>query len=466
MKKQRFYSYIFIIILFLGAFLLTRKSHQNKNPKNPIPSKINPEITNIVQNISALNIKKDILKLVSFRQRQTTSDTVSNRTGIGAARRWIKSKLDEYSKASGGRLHVYYDGYLQKPASRIAHPTRIVDVVAVLPGTQSESKNRMYIVSGHYDSRVTNIMNDTSFAPGADDDGSGVAAMLEMARVMSKYKFDATIVFMAVAGEEQGLYGSTHFAKEAKSKNWNIAGMITNDIIGSPKAEDGKIDSNVVRVFAQGIPPHKTLCPRERMLLRTGGENDTAPRELARLIRETAQKYLPDMNINIIYRNDRYLRGGDHMPFLAEGYPAVRFTEPHEDFRHQHQDVRVQNGVRYGDLPQFVDYHYTANVIRVNAASLATLTLAPARPQNVGMSITKLTNNTTLKWDPNREPDLAGYQIVWRNTNYPYWQHKKYVGNVTQFTIKNVSKDNYIFGVEAVDNDENVSPAVYPMPVQ
>lgn len=420
----------------------------------------------MIKQVSPDSIKEDITRLVSFKDRQTMADTTGNTTGIGAARRWIYAQFERYSKESGGRLQVRYDGYLQQPAERINKPTRIVDVVATLPGTQPASKKRIYIVSGHYDSRVTNIMNDTSFAPGADDDGSGVACSLELARVMSHHKFDATIMFVTVAGEEEGLYGSTHLAEEAKANNWDVQGMITNDIIGSSTAENGQKDGRDVRVFAAGIPPARELSRHDRLLLMTGGENDTQPREFARFIREVTQQYVPDMNVNIIYRSDRYLRGGDHMPFLKEGYSAVRFTEPHENFHHQHQDVRMVDGIQYGDLPQFVDYKYTARVIRINLVTLANLALAPAEPQNVGMDVSKLTNSTTLKWTANTEPDLAGYIIVWRKTDIPYWQHQKFVGNVTEYTLKNISKDNYLFGVEAVDKSGHHSPAVYPLPVR
>ena len=358
-----------------------------------------------------------------------------------------------------------YESYIQQPEGRVDRPTKIVDVIAVLPGTQPEASNRVYIVSGHYDSRVTDIMNRTSEAPGADDDGSGTAASLEMARVMSKYKFDATIIFATVAGEEQGLYGSGHLADVAQKRNWDVAAMFTNDIIGSPTADNGVKDPHTIRVFAQGIPPKKELSDYDRMLLRTGGENDTPPRELAREIMFTAKKYDTDMNVMMIYRNDRYLRGGDHMPFLAKGYPAVRFTEPHEDFRHQHQDVRTESGVQYGDLPQFVDYSYVARVTAVNATALAEMANAPARPKNPGMDVSKLTNNTTLVWDANKEPDLAGYRIVWRRTSAPDWQHSVVIGKDTTYTLKNISKDNYLFGIQSVDKEGHVSPAVYPLPV-
>lgn len=436
------------------------KSEQKKSNKE-----LNNEVNQIVQGVSTDSIRSNIKKLVSFRTRHTMSDTTSDSTGIGAARRWIHRTFERYRKASGNRLKVKYDRYVETENKRINKPTEIVDVYAVLPGTQLESKDRMYVVSGHYDSRVSDVMNDTSYAPGADDDASGTAAVLELARVMSQHKFDATLIFLTVAGEEQGLLGSTHFAKMAKKRNMNIAGMFTNDIIGnSVKNTDGSVHDKVVRVFAQGIPPKKELSRYDRMLLFTGGENDTPTRELGRFIHRVANNYMPNFKVNLIYRKDRYLRGGDHSAFLAEGYPAVRFTEPHENYNHQHQDVRTEDGVQYGDLPKFVDYDYAARVTKLNGASLAVLANAPARPQNVRIIVSKLTNNTTLGWNKNSEPDLKGYEIVWRSTHLPYWQHSEFVGDTTRYTVKGVSKDNYLFGVRSVDKYGNKSPAVYPLP--
>src|SRR5262245_56993235 len=253
-------------------------------------------------------------------------------------------------------------------------------------------------------------MEATSDAPGANDDASGTAAVMEMARVMSKYEFDATLVFMTVAAEEQGLIGAAHWAEMAKQKNLNIAGMITNDIIGSSHAEDGRIDNTHVRLFAEGVPQEKETSSELRALLQNGGENDSPPRQLARYIKEIGEKYVSDMNVTIVYRRDRYLRGGDHSAFLARGFPAVRFTEPNEDYKHQHQKVRKENDVQYGDLPEFVDYKYIAQVARVNASALASFALAPASPKNVEME-TRLENNTTFRWEANKEPDIAGYQI-------------------------------------------------------
>ena len=338
-------------------------------------------------------------------------------------------------------------------------------MVATLPGSQLESCDRMYVVTGHYDSRVTDVMNVTADAPGADDDASGVAAVMEMARVMSKKNWDATLVFIAVAGEEQGLFGSTHWAKMAKEKKWNVAGMITNDIIGSSHAEDGRVVKDHVRLFAEGIPPLREVPDQLRTLVRTGGENDSTSRELARYIKAASEKHVRGITVDIVYRRDRYLRGGDHSPFLDAGFPAVRMTEPNEDFRHQHQDLRKENGVQIGDLPEFCDFEYIAHVARVNAAALGALSLAPAGPSSVEIETKELTNNTTLHWNPNAEADLAGYQIVWRETTAPLWQHSVSVANVTRFTVP-VSKDNFVFGVRAIDKDGNVSPAVYPIPVR
>jgi Zn-dependent M28 family amino/carboxypeptidase len=391
------------------------------------------------------------------------SDATSETRGIGAARRWIKSELERCG--AGTRMQVAFDGYTDEggPKTRISKPTEVVDVVATLPGTQAESKDRMYVVSGHYDSRVTDVMNATDDAPGANDDASGTAAVIEMACVMAKHNFDATLVFMTVAGEEQGLLGSKHYADEAKKNGWNIAGMFDNDIIGSSHADDGHKDDSQVRLFAQGVPPTKEMSDANRTLVVTGGENDSITRQLARHTKEQGERYVKGFKVNVIYRTDRYLRGGDHSPFLANGYAAVRFTEPNENFDHQHQDLRTESGKVYGDLAQFDDFNYIAKVTRVNAAGLASLALAPAVPRNVGARTDKLENDTTLVWEPNKEPDLAGYRIVWRETTAPFWQGSKYVGNVTEASLK-LSKDNYFFGVQAVDKDGNVSPATYPLP--
>jgi hypothetical protein len=431
----------------------------------PLPSPTpNSQIAGVVKEISAKNIEATIRKLVSFGTRHTLSDATSETRGIGAARRWLQSEFTRYSKDSGGRLQVTMDAFTQPPGERNPAPAQLVNVVATLPGVQPEARDRMYVVSGHYDSRVSDPMNATADAPGANDDASGVAAVLEMARVMSKQKWDATLVFMAVAGEEQGLYGSTHWAQMAKEKNWNVAGMITNDIIGSSHAEDGHVDDTHVRLFAEGVPPLPEMPQAWRQQIKTGGENDSAARELARFIKTIGERYVPGMTVNIIYRKDRYLRGGDHSPFLEAGFPAVRMTEPNENFRHQHQDIRQENGVQFGDLPEFDDFNYIAQVARINAASLGALALAPAAPTGVEIEAKELTNDTTLHWQANREPDLAGYEVLWRETISPLWQYAVAAGNTTRFTVSKVSKDNFLFGVAAVDRDGNRSPAVYPAP--
>lgn len=350
----------------------------------------------------------------------------------------------------------------QPKAARVPAPTMLTNIVATLKGSQPESANRVYVVSGHYDSMCSSPTDAKCDAPGANDDASGTAAVLEMARVMAKHKFEATIIFMTVAGEEQGLLGSTYFAETAKKNNVDIEAMFTNDIIGSSLGGNGVRDARTVRVFSEGVPSNETTA--EAMTRRSvGGENDSASRQLARFIKETSERYVPSMKVWMIYRRDRYGRGGDHQPFLERGYAAVRFTETNEDYRHQHQNVRVENGVKYGDLPEFDDFTYIANVARVNAASLAGLALAPARPKNV-LLITGLSNDTELKWDTNKEPDLAGYEVVWRDTTSPKWINSRWIGDLTGYTMKGMSKDNYFFGVRAVDKEGNRSPVTYPRP--
>ncbi|MFS2016211.1 M28 family peptidase [Massilia sp. CT11-108] len=420
------------------------------------------DVDAIVREISPQRIHAYVEKLVSFGTRHTMSETASNTRGIGAARRWIKAELE---RCGAGKLDVQFQSHVHPVANRITRPTEIVNVVATLPGTQPASKDRYYVVSGHYDSRVTDVMNTTADAPGANDDASGTAAVIEMACVMSRHKFDASLVFMTVAAEEQGLYGSGDYAAKAKAAGMNIAGMLNNDIIGSSHDENGKLDNAEVRLFAEGVPPVKETTPALRTLLQTGGENDSITRQLARHVKETGERYVPNFKVNIIYRRDRYLRGGDHSPFLDAGYAAVRFTEPHEDFNHQHQDLRTENGRKIGDLVEYVDPDYVAQVARVNAASLASLALAPAAPQDVKVKTANLDNGTDLVWKANTEPDLAGYRIVWRDTTAPLWQGSKFVGNVTTYRV-DLSKDNLLFGVQAVDKDGNVSPATYPFPAR
>jgi hypothetical protein len=418
-------------------------------------------IEGIVKDVSAARIEANIRKLVAFGTRNSLSDPDHPTRGIGAARRWIKEELERCSR--GTRHQVTFDEHLVESGSRIPRPTKIVNVVATLPGVQAESRARTYVVSGHYDSMASDPTDATSDAPGANDDASGTAVAMELACVLSHHDLDATVVLMAVAGEEQGLYGSTGFAKAARGKGMDIAGMITNDIVGNSRAPDGTVHRGRLRLFAEGVPPTKSPADATLTALRTGGENDLPTRQLARAIEEAARRYVPDIKVDLIWRRDRYLRGGDHFPFLDEGYPAVRFTEAVEDWRHQHQDVRVENGVQYGDLPEFVDFAYVAQVARVNTAAIASLARAPAAPRGVQIEALQLEAATTLRWQANSEPDVAGYRVVWRATTVPTWQHSRDVGNVTRATLE-VSKDDFVFGVQAVDREGNASPAAYPAP--
>jgi len=445
--------------LLLSCFVASAWAQSADKPQPP-----NPMIQKITGEISAKRIEANIRKLVSFGTRNTLSDTKSDTRGIGAARRWIKAELDKCAKDNGGRLQVAFDEHLAPVSRRIAQPTPVVNVVATLHGVKPEAKDRIYVVSGHYDSMPSSPTDPEMDAPGANDDASGTAAVMELACVMSRYEFDATLVFMTVAGEEQGLIGARFWAERAKAEKRNIAGMITNDIVGNTKGFDGTVEKNRVRMFAEGVPAVKELPDEVVAALRTGGENDLPTRQLARFIKDAAERHVTNMKVDLIYRRDRYLRGGDHIPFLESGYPAIRFTEPNENWRHQHQNVRVEDGVQLGDLPEFVDFEYTANVARVNAAGLAALALGPAAPQDVEMENLRLENNTTLRWKAGTEPDIAGYRIVWRDTTSPTWQWSQDVGKVTRETVIGKSKDNFQFGVQAYDKDGNVSVVAYPRP--
>ena len=416
-----------------------------------------------MRQIDARNIERTIRQLVSFGTRSTLSEQNDPKRGIGAARDWLYAEFQKVAETSGGRMTVEKQAFEQPKAARVPQPTMLTNIVATLKGSQPQATDRIYIVSGHYDSMCNSPTDAKCDAPGANDDASGTAAVLEMARVMAKFEFDATIVFMTVPGEEQGLLGSTHFAEEAKQKKWDVDAMFTNDIIGNSLGGNGIRDRGEVRVFSEGVPSNETTAEANTRRS-VGGENDSASRQLARFIKENTEAFVPQMKVMMIYRRDRYGRGGDHIPFLERGYPAVRFTEVNEEFRHQHQNVRTENGVQYGDLPEFVDFAYIANVARVNAASLAMLAYAPARPKGVTI-ISRLSNDTELHWDANTEPDLAGYEIVWRDTTSPVWTNSKPVGKVTSFTLKGMSKDNFFFGVRAIDNDGNRSPVTFPKPI-
>ena len=428
-------------------------------PASSIPAP-NPQIASVVKEISARNIEASIHKLAGFGTRHTLSETTNETRGIGAARRWLQSEFESYRKDSGGRLQVAMDEFTQPAGERNPQPVQVVNVVATLPGEQPESRDRIYVVSGHYDSRVSDPMNATGDAPGANDDASGAAAVLEIARVMAKYKFDATIVFMTVPGEEQGLLGSTHFAEQAKAKNERGRDVHQRHHRQFARRR-WRFDDQHVRVFSEGVPPLRKP---------TRGGQLSAAKTIQRqpptgaLHQDDRRALRPRMKVILIYRRDRYGRGGDHQPFLERGFAAVRFTEPNENYHHQHQNVRIENGIQFGDLPEFDDFNYIAQVARINAASLGALAPAPATPSGVEMETKELTNDTTLRWEANREPDLAGYEVLWRETTSPLWQHAASTGNVTRYTVPKISKDNFLFGVAAIDRDGNRSPAVYPAP--
>ncbi|MFZ0734560.1 MAG: M28 family metallopeptidase [Candidatus Sulfotelmatobacter sp.] len=428
-----------------------------------------PKIAAALRDISAERIQSNIEKLVSFGTRLTLSaqdpSSIAAGHGIGAAREWIKSQFEEYSKQCGGCLEVKTDSFVEQPADRIPKPTEITNVYAVLKGSDPENAKRIVLVTGHYDSRNSDTLDGNGDAPGANDDGSGTAVSLECARVLSKMKFPGTIIFLTVAGEEQGLYGSGHFAemvkeKMAKDEGWNLEAALNNDIVGGDKSPEQ--DHSVVRVFSEGVPVAAT-DQEIRRIRALGGESDSGSRELARYIAEVGGTYVAGVKPMLIFRLDRYLRGGDHYSFNQQGFSAVRLTEFREDFHHQHQNVRMENGIQYGDLPKFVDFDYVAHVARLNAATLASLAAAPAPPANVHLLTKDLENDSTLTWDASPGGLASGYEVVWRATTSPQWEHAENVGNVTRATMK-MSKDNVIFAVRAVDEDGHRSLPVVPTP--
>jgi hypothetical protein len=414
--------------------------------------------------VSAERIQADIEKLVSFHTRVTLSAqdqaSIAMGRGIGAAREWIKSELERYSRECGGCLEVKTDSFTEVPGDRIPKPTEITNVYAVLKGTDPENAKRIVLVTGHYDSRNSDTLDIEKAAPGANDDASGTAVSLECARVLSRLKFPATIIFLTVAGEEQGLNGSHHFAKSAKERGWNVEAVLNNDIVGGDKSAEQ--DRTVVRVFSEGLPAAASEGDIRR-IRGLGGESDSASRQLARYITEVGRSYEVGVKPVMIFRLDRYLRGGDHSSFNQQGFAAVRFTEWREDFHHQHQDVRTENGVEYGDLPKFVDFEYVGRVARLNAATLASLASAPAPPANVRLQTKDLENDSTLTWEASPDGLAAEYEVLWRATTSPEWEHVQNVGKAARVTLK-ISKDNVIFAVRTIDNDGHRSLPVVPVP--
>jgi Peptidase family M28 len=426
-----------------------------------------PALRALIKQIDPDRIQATILRLTQFGTRHTASSQTDPVRGIGAATAWVTQQMQAIAATSGGTMTVQQQSFVQPVSSRIPVPTTITNVIATLHGTASPE--RFYVVTGHLDSRVTDVLDFTSDAPGADDDASGVACVLELARLFATHRFPGTIVFATVAGEEEGLYGSSFMAQQMKAAGNDVQGMFSNDIIGASQAFDGtKPDPFTVRMFLEGIPTNVT-SNQIALLQSVGGENDGLSRQLGRFVNSVAPFNLTGMHIRLIWRRDRYLRASDHVSFQGQGYPAARFTEPRENFDHEHQNTQVVNGVQLGDLIQFVDFDYVARVAGVNAAALWGLASSPSTPKNAQIHTTPPgtfsgTNLTTMDWKANPETNLTGYEVVMRETTESDWTQALPIGNVASVTL-NISKDNVQFGIRAVDQNGNRSPVAFPQAV-
>jgi hypothetical protein len=427
-----------------------------------------PTPSRVMARIQPDHLRELVDRLASFGTRHTLSDIVSETRGIGAAREWMRQELESYSRAGDGRLQVRFEEFEAPPGPRIPRPHPVANVVAVLPGTMPEAAARLYYVVGHYDSMPGNVMDPDADAPGANDDASGTAAVMAIARAIADSPLESTVVFLCTVGEEQGLVGAKYHADQAAARKDDIRAVLSNDIVGDPLGPGGdpaRATPHLIRVFSEGIP--RNASAQELARIRTlAAESDSPSRQLARYIAEVAEKEQTAVRPLLVFRHDRFLRGGDHSAFNEAGFAAVRFTEVHEDYRRQHQDVRTEidedgSEVQYGDLPEHVDTDYLAHVTRLNAAVLVHLANAPSTPANARIITARLSYDTTIRWSPSPEPDVAGYEIVWRETTSPVWQHSRDVGNVTQYTIDQ-SKDNYFFGVRAYDADGYRSPVAFP----
>jgi Zn-dependent M28 family amino/carboxypeptidase len=455
LKQRR--SFRFSIPLFVFLFCLSPfgLSAQDSPPER------DPRLYDIAEAPSPERIEADIRKLVSFGTRHTLSDTTSETRGIGAARRWIKAEFDQISEACNNCLEVFFQGEVV-PAEgnrRIPEDTRIVNVVAIQRGTRYP--NRYIIMSGDIDSRVSDVMNATDESPGANDNASGIAGTLEAARVLSQYQFPTSIIYTGISGEEQGLFGGRIMAQKAKAEGWDIIGILNNDMIGNIHGIDGVIDNTTFRVFSEPVPVGEN--ERDRIWRRFyGGEVDGPSRQLARYVDRLTDMYTTNLDAIMIYRLDRFGRGGHHRPFNDEGFAGVRIMETHENYNRQHQDLRTEDGIEYGDVIEGVDFAYAAKLTGVNAITLAGLAAAPPPPENV-MIGGAVSPSTRLRWDGVDDPDLLGYKIYWRDTTAPQWQYSKFVGkDATETVLKNIVIDNYLFGIVSVAKDGNESLVVYP----
>ena len=409
---------------------------------------------------SADRLEKDIRKLAGFGTRHTLSDTLSTTRGIGAARRWIKAEFDRISADCGNCLEVFYQRSLvtAEGNARFNKDTWVVNVVAIQRG--SENPNRYIIMSGDIDSRISDPLDGTNDSPGANDNASGMAGTIEAARVLTKYKFPNSIIYVGLSGEEQGLFGGKHMAKVALEKEWDIIGILNNDMIGNIEGVDGVIQNNSFRVFSEPTPVNDNKQKRTWRRF-YGGEVDGPSRQLARYVARLTDTYVTNMKATMIYRLDRFGRGGHHKPFNDAGFPGIRIMETHENYNRQHQDIRVEDGIEYGDVIEGVNFPYCAKLTGVNAISLAALAWAPTPPQQV-MIGGAVKPSTRLRWEPSSSKNLAGYKIYWRDTTAPQWQYSRYVGMKTDFTLENIVIDNYLFGVAAVAKDGSESLVVYP----
>ncbi|MBS1681915.1 MAG: M20/M25/M40 family metallo-hydrolase [Bacteroidetes bacterium] len=418
------------------------------------------EISEMVREVSADSLQSYIRTLVGIGTRNTLSTQRDPKRGIGAAKNWVLSKFNQFAKSSNGRLSAVIDNTSYKADKRrVDRDIVLGNVMATLKGTDPND-NRIFLISGHLDNMRTNVMDSVGDAPGANDDGSGVAAVIECARIMSKHTFPATIIFVAVSGEEQGLLGAYYLAGKAKKENWNIEAVLNNDIVGSNHSnETNIIDNTKLRVFSEGLPIYE-IEKNAKQIRQYGWENDGKARQLARYVKEIGERYVENIEVVMVYRNDRFLRGGDHTPYVEQGYAAVRLTEMNENFNHQHKDVHVENGIQFGDLPEFMDFEYLRKNTAVNLANLASLAKAPSMPTEVKIEAKRLGNFTTLTWDAPKMGKAKGYYVLMRETTSAFWQKK--IFTTDREMVLPISKDNYFFAVQSVNDSGNESLAVVP----